>query len=282
MSASPTTGTVSAPARPGPTKLVQHRLVSVWTIVEYQALNARRYWRSVVIVGVLTPLLYVLALGIGLGTVVNRNGSGQLGVPYLVFVAPALLTAASLQVAAGEASWPVMGGFKWLRTYHGMAVTPLTPAQICEGLLWWIAIRLAGNAVIYLAIVAALGGTQRWEAVFAVPAAILTGIAFAAPLIALSATLRNEGQAFNVVFRFVITPMFLFAGTFYPISRLPEWGQWLAYVSPLWHGTELARDAAIGGLSPAAAVGHAGYLLAWLVIGVGLARWRFRVRLETS
>ncbi len=265
-----------------PNKLSQHRLVSYWTVVEYQARGARRYWRSVLIVGVLTPLLYVLALGIGLGTVVDQHGTDTLGVPYLVFVAPALLTAASLQVAAGEASWPVMGGFKWLRTYHGMAATPLTPAQIAEGLLTWIALRLTGNALVYLGIVAALGGTQRWQVVFAVPAAVLTGIAFAAPLMAMAATLRNEGQSFNVVFRFVITPMFLFAGTFYPISQLPEWARWLAYVSPLWHGTELARDAAIGGLSPAAVLGHTAYLAGWLVVGLALSRWRFRVRLETT
>jgi lipooligosaccharide transport system permease protein len=82
-----------------------------------------------------------------------------------------------------------------------------------------------------------------------------------------------------MLFRFVVTPMFLFSGTFYPIDQLPRWGQWLAYVSPLWHGTELARDAAIGGLSLLPVLGHLAYLLLWLVVGVSLARWRFRVRL---
>jgi lipooligosaccharide transport system permease protein len=89
----------------------------------------------------------------------------------------------------------------------------------------------------------------------------------------------SEGQAFNMLFRFVVTPMFLFSGTFYPISQLPQWGRWLAHVSPLWHGTELARGAAIGNLSDLAALGHTAYLLLWLVVGIGLARWRFRVRL---
>ena len=82
-----------------------------------------------------------------------------------------------------------------------------------------------------------------------------------------------------MLFRFVVTPMFLFSGTFYPISQLPEWGQWLAHVSPLWHGTELARDAGIGGLSAASVVGHVAYLVLWLAVGLALARWRFRVRL---
>ena len=251
---------------------------SAWRIVEYQLVNARRFWRSIAIVGIFTPLVYVLSLGVGLGVVVDRHGN-QLGVPYLVFVAPAFLTAAALQIAAGEAAWPLMAGFKWLRTFHGMAATPLTPTQICDGNLLWIALRLLANSALYLAIMAMAGGVQRTGALLAVPIATLTGIAFAAPVAALSATVTAEGQAFNILFRFVVTPMFLFSGTFYPISQLPGWGRWLAYVSPLWHGTQLARGAAIGGLSAGGAVVHTAYLVAWLVVGVAVARWRFRVRL---
>lgn len=259
--------------------MVPSRAASMWHIVEYNVVAARRFWRSVLIVGLFTPLLYVLALGVGLGTVVDRNGD-QLGVPYLVFVAPAFLTAAALQVATGEASFPVMAGFKWMRTFHGIAATPLTPAQLADGTLLWITLRVFVNAVIYLAIMAAFGGAQRWQAVFAIFAATLCGVAFAAPVTALAASVTAEGQAFNILFRFVVTPMFLFSGTFYPISTLPQWGQWLAYISPLWHGTELARDAAIGGLSAAAVLGHIAYLLLWLLVGLGVARWRFRVRIQ--
>jgi lipooligosaccharide transport system permease protein len=261
--------------------MVPSRAASMGHVIEYNLLAARRFWRNLLIVGVVTPLLYVLALGVGLGTVVNQNGGSQLGVPYLIFVAPAFLAAAALQVAAAEASYPVMAGFKWLRTYHGMAATPLTPAELADGTLLWIALRLFANSVVYLAVMAAFGGTQRWQVVFAVLAATLCGIAFAAPVTALAAAVTAEGQAFNILFRFVVTPMFLFSGTFYPISQLPAWGQWLAHVSPLWHGTELSRDAAIGGLSAAAVLGHVAYLLIWLIAGIGLARWRFRVRIES-
>lgn len=251
---------------------------SVWQVVHYCLLVARRYWRSVLVVGVATPLMYVLALGVGLGTLVNAH-SNTLGVPYLVFVAPAFLTAAALQISAADASFPIMGGFKWVRTFHGMAATPLTPRQICDGQLLWIGIRLLANSALYLAIMAACGGTRRWWVLLAVPAATLTGLAFASTVAALAASVEAEGNAFNVLFRFVVTPMFLFSGTFYPINQLPTWGRWLAYVSPLWHGTELARDAGIGGLSALAVLGHLAYLVAWLAIGVTLARWRFRVRL---
>jgi lipooligosaccharide transport system permease protein len=160
-----------------------------------------------------------------------------------------------------------------------MASTPLSPEQIADGQLLWIALRLIANSAVYLAIMAAFGGTRRWWVVLAIPVAVLTGMAFASWVAALAATIENEGNAFNMLFRFIVTPMFLFSGTFYPIGELPTWGQWLAHVSPLWHGTELARASAIGGMSAASALGHVAYLVVLLVPGVLVTRWRFRLRL---
>ncbi len=222
--------------------------------------------------------MYVLALGIGLGSVVNDH-SNSLGVPYVQFVAPAFLAAAALQTATASATFPVMAGFKWIRYYHGMAATPLTPRQISDGKVLWIGLRTLASSTLYLAIMSCFGALHRWQGVFGIFAATLTGLAFAAPVLALSAFVSSEGQAFNILFRFVVTPMFLFSGTFYPISELPRWGELIAYISPLWHGTELARGAALGNLSDLAVLGHVCYLLALLVAGIGLARWRFRVRL---
>jgi lipooligosaccharide transport system permease protein len=97
---------------------------------------------------------------------------------------------------------------------------------------------------------------------------------------AVAAWVERENNLFNMLFRFVVTPMFLFSGTFYPISQLPRWGQVIAWFSPLWHGTELSRDAGLGGgLSALAIAGHLAYLAVWLVTGLALARWRFRIRL---
>jgi lipooligosaccharide transport system permease protein len=258
----------AAPARP-----------SIWQIVEHELLDARRYWRSVAVAGIVAPLLYVLALGIGLGTVVNRHGN-SLGAPYLQFVAPAFLAAAALQTATASATFPVMAGFKWIRYYHGMAATPLTSRQICDGKILWIGLRALASSALYLAIMSCFGALHRWQGVLGIPIAAFTGLAFAAPVLAMSASVASEGNAFNMLFRFVVTPMFLFSGTFYPITELPRWGEVLAYISPLWHGTELARGTALGHLSDLAALGHVGYLLLWLVVGIGLARWRFRVRLS--
>jgi lipooligosaccharide transport system permease protein len=251
---------------------------SAWRVVEYHALNARRYLVSVMVLSVLTPLVYLLALGVGLGTLVNRHGGAALGVPYLAFVAPGLLAGAAMQSAATHVANLVMGGFKWIRVFHGMAATPLTARQMCDGTLLFTALRLTMDAAFYLAIMSCFGAARRWQIVFAVPAAVGAAVAFATPVAAVVASMESERNLFNVLFRFVVTPMFLFSGTFYPVSRLPRWGQDLAALSPLWHGTQLARAAALGGGSAIALLGHVLYLAGCLVAGLALARWRFRVR----
>jgi lipooligosaccharide transport system permease protein len=249
-------------------------------LVQYWLTDAKRYWRSVLLTGLVQPLFYVLAFGVGLGRVIERNGTSSLGVPYLAFVAPALLVASAVQLGAGDASYPVLSKFKWERSFHGMAATPLSPAQISDGTLLWIALREFANCAVYLAILSLFGATLRWQAVLAIPAAALCGLAMAALVAAYSATRENEGQGFNVLSRFILIPMFLFAGTFYPIDRLPEWGRWVAYVTPLWHGTQLARAAALGTDSVAMIAVHVGYLGALTVLGVVLSRRTFARRLS--
>lgn len=251
---------------------------SSWQIIEYQLIYSRRSWRPILVGGLITPLLYVLALGVGLGSVVNQH-TDELGVPYLVFVAPAFLAAAALQIGTAEATYPIMTGFKWWRSFYGMAATPLSPRQIALGQVYWIAIRVFASASAYLAVMACFGACPRWQAILAVPAATLAATAFASTIAAIAASIDGEGAAFSAINRFIVTPMFLFSGTFYPISKLPEWAQVIAYLSPLWHSTELCRAASIGGLSPAAVVVHVLYLCAWLGVGVALTIWRFQVRL---
>ena len=111
-------------------------------------------------------------------------------------------------------------------------------------------------------------------------AAVLTGAAVASLITAYSGTLTNEGAAFSGLFRFVVIPMTLFSGTFFPVDRLPAWVQPVAWVSPLWHGTELARAAALDRWVPLAALGHLGYLVLLLAIGTGSAVRVFDRRLS--
>lgn len=249
-------------------------------VMEHEAFLARRHWPSVLILGVLLPLAFVLAMGVGLGTVVDAHGN-RLGVSYLQFVAPGVLTATALQLATSEMAWPLHAGLHFTRQLHAMAASPISPVQICDGLLLWLAVRLTVNLGVFLGILAAVGGVYRGWIVLAIPVAVLTAVAFGSNIAALTASVADEGNTFNIIFRFVVTPMFLFSGTFYPIGELPAWCRWLAYVSPLWHGTEVARGAAIGGIGGWAVVGHLTFLVVLLVVGVSLARWRLRVRLHS-
>jgi len=185
-----------------------------------------------------------------------------------------------MQIGTAESTWPVMGSFKWTRSYFAMAATPLGPTSILAGHQLFIATRILVSGTAYLAVIAALGGIQSWAAVFAVPAALLTGLAFSAPIAAFAATAESD-TAFSTIFRFGVLPMFLFSGTFFPVSRLPTVLQWVAYATPLWHGVDLCRGLVLGTIGGIPALGHVAYLLAWIVVGVAAGRVTYARRLQT-
>jgi lipooligosaccharide transport system permease protein len=256
----------------------------------YLLASTRPYFKIAALSQLGSPMLYLLSLGIGLGSIVNaRSGAQSLGTSYLSFLAPALIAATALQVAVGEATYPILfSGFKFQRIYFAMNATPLTARQIASGVLSWIAARAAFSATLYLVVVACFGGVRSVGALLCVPIATLGAMALAAPIAVYSSTVEIERGGFAAIFRFLVMPMFLFSGTFYPVSALPEWGQALAWLSPLWHATELARWASLGSLhlgsgvgqvGPAALLGHVAFLTALTVAGVLLTGWRFRVRL---
>jgi lipooligosaccharide transport system permease protein len=226
----------------------------------------RRVWRGTAITSIINPVFYLGALGIGLGSIVNKSGGQPLGVPYLDFVAPGLLAAAAMQIASGDSTWPVMASFRWTRQYFAMQATPLGVRDIFVGHQLYMASRVAATSAIYLAIIAAFGAIDSWLAVFTLPAVTLLGLAFSVPTAAYAATQTSEG-AFVPYNRFVIVPMFLFSGTFFPVSRLPLPLEWIAYATPLWHGVDLCRELTLGNVHLLRALGHAAYLLLFVVAG---------------
>jgi lipooligosaccharide transport system permease protein len=264
----------------------------VLLVVEHSWVWYRRNWRATAVSSILQPLLFLLAFGVGFGALVEGGGvdggtgaAGGVaavtgGVGYLVWLAPALLAVSAVQTAAFESSYPVLSGFKWQRHYYAMTAGPVSPAQVALGHIAWVALKTAGTGVIYIGVIAVFGGVASAGIVVSLLAAVLTGAAMAALVAAFSATLENERSAFSVLFRFVVIPMTLFSGTFFPIDRLPGWVQPVAWVSPLWHGTEVARAAALERWQPLAALGHIAYLLALLVIGAALAARLFTRRLH--
>jgi lipooligosaccharide transport system permease protein len=232
----------------------------------------RRNWRATVVSSVLGPMLFLLAMGFGLGSQIEPSAATE-GLRYVEYFAPALLVVTAVQIASFESTYPVLSSFKWQQTYHAIAASPISPTQILTGQLTWIAIRLTTSGAAYLAVAAALGTLTGPGVLITLVVAVLTGMAFAAPVVAYSATIETEGQQFSALFRFVVMPMTLFAGAFFPIEQLPGWLRPLAWVTPIWHGTEVGRDAAFGTLAAWPALGHVAFLVAMTWVG-----WWFGVR----
>jgi len=241
--------------------------------------NYRRTWRGSIYSSVLNPVLYLGAMGLGLGTLVNARHAGGLGgVSYLVFLAPGLLAATAMQTAVGESTYPVLGSVKWLKTYQAAAATPLRPADIFHGHLLFVTMRLTMNCAIFIAVAAVLGAVRSGWIVAALPVAVLTGLAFAAPIEAWSVT-RTRDTSFAVIYRFVMIPMFLFSGIFFPITQLPAWFRPLAYLTPLWHGAALCRALSLGAATWNGALLHVGYLVLWAAAGVAAGHRTYPRRL---
>jgi len=171
-----------------------------------------------------------------------------------------------------------MAGFKWFRTYHAAAATPLSPGQIAAGVGLWHATKALITAGGVAAVLLLFDDTRSSGLPLAVLFAGLTGTAFAAPLTAWAAT-REQERSFPSINRFVITPLFLFGGAFYPIDELPEWLQWIAKVTPIWHGVELCRDAVNHRLELGDTLVHVGYLIVLVVAGWAVATRTFAERL---
>lgn len=236
----------------------------------------RRTWRGWIATMFFIPVLNLLAFGYGLGHLIGQSSGDVGGVRYVAYLAPGLLASTAMQTATEESTWAVMTAIKWQRNYHAMLATPLTSSQVLLSHLLWAGTRVAMSALILLTFIAALG-LGSWWMVLALPAAVLVGLAFAAPIMAFAAKVESE-QSFAYLYRFGIVPLFLFSGTFFPISQLPGWLHAIALVSPLWHGVDLCRDLVLGHLAWLDLV-HVGYLAAMLVAGLWLAQRSFRRRL---
>jgi lipooligosaccharide transport system permease protein len=247
-------------------------------VLEHNLLVFRRGWTNYVLSGLAQPFLYLVAMGIGLGLYVNRNSSLPGGVPYIDYIAPALLVTQAMMAAAFESAWPIMGKIEWDKTYHAALNTPLGALDLLAGDLMWIAFRATLLSVLFLLAIVALGAAASPLVVFAVPVAVLTALAFAAPIMAFTATQKGDA-GFNALFRFGITPLFLFSGTFFPIESLPLFLQPLAWITPLYHGVAAARSLALGQIEPAALAVHIAALAAVVALGLAAGRITFRRRL---
>mgnify|MGYP000247531303 CR=1 FL=1 len=251
----------------------------VVAVVGWHARAYRRMWFGTMTVTFLNPIFFLLAMGVLLGTLVDRSNPDLGGLSYLEFVAPALLAATAMQTAASVTTFPVRAGLKWWKTYHAVVATPVRVGELVTGVVAWAGVRV-GLAVGAFALVAALAGAFASPLAALAPfAALLCGLTFAALIAALSAWMPSD-QYLAALYRFGLVPLFLFSGTFFPVSQLPAWLEPVAWATPLWHGVALCRDLAAGDVPVAGTALHVGYLLALLVAGATVAVQGCRRTLE--
>lgn len=239
---------------------------------DYWATAYSRTWKGSVFSSFLVPLLFLTAMGVGLGKLVDDHTGGASlgGVSYLTFIAPGILVTTAMQTAVGEATYPIMGKIKWNFVFHAMVATPLRPLDVVFGQLAYIAFRVLTTCAVFLGMLALFGAIDSPLGVLGLGVALLVGLAFAAPVFAIATRLDND-WGFALVFRLGLLPMFLFSGVFFPVTQLPDGIEWLAYLTPLWHGVALSRDLCLGSVPLGPAAGHVAYIVAWAVIGTWLA-----------
>lgn len=259
----------SADARAALAAAVRPRRFGAWYVAEHRFRVMRSYLQTLVVTGFGNPLVYLFAMGVGLGSLISANTGPDAidGVSYLAFVAPALLCTAAVTVASEEFTYPIMLGFKWNPTFFGINASPIAPGQIIDGVVISVIARLLGTSVVYYAFMLLFGavpGPWGWVTVFV---ATLAGLAFGAPVMAYVATLEQDTGQIAMLMRFVLLPMTLFSGTFFPLTNMPEYLQWIGWISPLWHATDLSRVFAYGMEEPLwLTLVHVVYLLALTVV----------------
>jgi lipooligosaccharide transport system permease protein len=239
-------------------------------VLAWHARSYRKSWRATVTVAFLNPLFFLFSIGVLLGGIVDEGSANLGGLSYLEFVAPGLLAATAMQIGTNEGSFPVMAGLKWTKTYHAVVATPVRVTELFLGFFGWVALRILVAAAIFTAVAAAVGAFRSPWALLAPFAALGCGLAFAAPIAATASAVENS-SVLTAIFRFGILPLFLFSGTFFPISQLPAALEWIARATPLWHGVTLCRELAAGTAELWPALGHAGYLAAFTLAGGALA-----------
>lgn len=246
-------GAVPVPAGAGMARALVRRNLTAW----------RHAWPTVVS-GFFEPVFYLFSLGVGLGQLVGGvelPGGGS--VPYATFVAPALMASSAMNGAVFDTTGNVFFKLKYARVYDSVLATPLGPRDVAVAEVSWALLRGTGYAAAFLLVMAFAGTVTTWWAVLALPAAVLIGLAFAGVGLACTTFMRSW-QDFDLV-QLAVLPMFLFAGTFFPVSSYPPVLRQLVEVTPLYHGVALTR---------ALALGTAGPVLAWHVlylVGLGIA-----------
>ena len=252
---------------------------TIAAVFVHQLRRTREIWRGVLVTGLASPTLFLLAIGAGLGSQIEAAELAELGVDsYMDFVGPGVLVATAMQISATESLWPTMGLLRWQGVYSAVLATPISSGELGVGHLLWIGFRAFVSATSFLVVLAIAGALSSVLAVLIIPVAVMVGWAHAGPLVSITVGLEQD-NLFPMLSRVVIFPLFLFSGAFFPVEDLPRAIALFAKITPTWHGVELARHLAKGELTSIDWL-HGSYLVALSVIGFVLVHHHFRKQLN--
>ena len=253
-----------------------------WYVAEYRIRQMSKWLGAIISVSFGNPIIYLLAIGIGVGSLVDSNtgGNGIYGVSYITFLAPALLATAAIQAAMDETSFPTLEGFLWNKSFYGMNSTQLTAGQIVDGIMIAAFVRAFLTSAAYLVVLWVFGAVTLAAMPLLFLVASFAGMSFGALMLAATSFVKEDEGFFAIVARFIVAPMFLFSGTFYPLEQMPVFLQWIGWISLLWHSTNFARSISFGLEVPGwLMIVHVSFLVISLVAGMIIARRQFASRL---
>jgi len=255
-------------------KKISWRFLKVW---RRNLLTYQRIWKVNFITPLLEPLLYILAFGLGFSGMVEGVNYAGLELTYTAFIAPALIATAVMWNAFFETTYASFVRMYYQKTFDGMLATPLTLEEIILAEVVWSATKAFGAAVIMMTVLGLLGFVDFPSGLLILPMAFLGGLAMGSIGMFFTGVTPTIDM-FNLPIFLFITPMFLFSGTFFPVSNLPAWAQPFALAFPLYHMVELVRRFSLGASQTHPLVCMA-YLLLFAMIFLYLAMRVMRKRL---
>lgn len=246
-------------------------------------LRSMSKWKAIIaVVDIGNPLFYLIAVGIGIGVLVEQSSgtTGTNGIKYIAFIAPALLVNSVISAVMDECVFPTIEGFKWRKLFFAQNATPISGRQIAIGVYLAALARGILSVTIYYLLLLIFNIIDFGVSAVLIPIALLGGGAFGALILFAASKTEKDDQFFSILGRLVVMPMFLFSGTFFPLSLMPIFLQPIGWISPLWHAVELGRAAAFDyGLSTGMVVIHLVVLISALATGLILAMRQFEARL---
>jgi lipooligosaccharide transport system permease protein len=254
-----------------------------WRVAEYRFYSMSKWMTSVIAFGLGNPILYLISVGLGIGALVDANtgGGGVLGVPYIQFVAPALLASAAIQGVMDEVTFPTMDGFVWDKLFFAINATSVSARQIADGVMIVALGRGLFTTLMYLGVLLAFGAVPLTSVLPLLFTSMLAGWGWASVMLAITARLERDEGYFAIIGRFVVAPMFLFSGTFYPLEQMPIFLQPLGWISPLWHAVQLGRHLSYGmELADGMLLVHLAYLAIMGIVGMRFVYPKFKERLS--